>query len=209
MDSFVQALSLLSVSNLAARHIGIGMHARHIGTETIEIHSEIVAGVKGSKTPIQCRKRRTGVGSSRVSRQQPLGLQAGGELSLCLTSASGRLGGILGVFLDPLDRIEGVRAILCGGGRAVARGPLRRCSFRTHRQRDRHAEKQDCANKMRFPHTCSFIEGARQKGGCLIGSHQVGHRAVAAKGRCGRVLPQSVTLAFRTGGCGWIERDGS
>ena len=39
MDGFVQALSLLSVSDLAAGHIGTGVHSRYVGAETIEIDS--------------------------------------------------------------------------------------------------------------------------------------------------------------------------
>jgi hypothetical protein len=53
MDGLVQALSFLPVSNLAAGYIGTGMHARHVGAETIEIHSEIVAGVKSSKASLR------------------------------------------------------------------------------------------------------------------------------------------------------------
>jgi hypothetical protein len=99
-----------------------------------------------------------------------LGLQAGSELFLCVVSASGRFVGILGIFLDPFDRIQGMRAFLRGGsGGARARGPLRRSSFRSYRQRNRNTEQQDCANKMCFSHTRSFIENTFQKGGCWGG----------------------------------------
>ena len=131
MDGLVQALSLLSVSDLAAGHIRAGVHTRCVGAETIEIHSQIVAGVKGSEASIQCGEWRTRVGSGSVSRQHSLGLQAGGEFFLYFTSASERIGGILGIFLDPPDRIKGmqtVRAILRGSGcarpRALAPRPV-------------------------------------------------------------------------------------
>jgi len=136
MDGLVQTLSFLFVSDLAAGHIRTGVHTRYIGAETIEIDSQIVAGVKGSKAFIQCREWRTHVTSGRVSCQNSPGLQAGGELFLYFASASERIGRILGIFLDPLDRIKGmqtVRAILRGIGSADARGPLRRGLFRTHR----------------------------------------------------------------------------
>ena len=52
MNSLVQTLGFLSVSGPTAGHIGTGMHARHVGAETIEIHSEIMDSVKGGKTCI-------------------------------------------------------------------------------------------------------------------------------------------------------------
>src|ERR1700688_2091600 len=136
MDGLVQALSLLSVSDLAAGHIRTGVHAGCVGAETIEIDSQIVAGVKGSKAFIQCREWRTRIGNGSVSGQDSPGLQAGGELLLYFVSASECIGGILGIFLDPLDRIKGMqtgRAILRGSGGAYARGPLRCGPFCTHR----------------------------------------------------------------------------
>ena len=47
MDGLAQTLNFLSVSNRAARHIRTGMNAGYVGAEAIEIHSEVVAGVKG------------------------------------------------------------------------------------------------------------------------------------------------------------------
>src|ERR1700676_4724767 len=132
MDCPAQALSFLSVSDLAAGHIRTRVYTRCVGAETIEIHSQIVAGVKGSKAFIQCREWRTRVGSGSVSGQHSLGSQAGGGFFFYFASASERVAGILGVFLDPLDGIKGmqtVRAILGGSGRAHARGPLRRGPF--------------------------------------------------------------------------------
>jgi hypothetical protein len=52
MDGFGQVLSFLSVSDLAPGHIRTGVHTRYVRAEAIEIHSEIVASVKGSKTSI-------------------------------------------------------------------------------------------------------------------------------------------------------------
>src|SRR6202030_816611 len=88
MDGLAQALSFLSVSNLAAGHIRTGVYTRCVGVETVEIDSQIVAGVKGSKAFIQCREWRTRVGSGSVSGQHSLGSQAGGELFLYFASAS-------------------------------------------------------------------------------------------------------------------------
>jgi hypothetical protein len=47
LDGLAQALSFLSVSNLAARYIRTGMNASYVGAEAIEIYSEGVASVKG------------------------------------------------------------------------------------------------------------------------------------------------------------------
>ena len=52
MDGLGQAVSFLSVSGLAARHIRTGVHTGHVGAEAIEIYCEIVAGVKRSKASI-------------------------------------------------------------------------------------------------------------------------------------------------------------
>src|SRR5271157_2390104 len=108
MDGPVQILGFLSVSDLAAGNIYTRVHTRHGGAEAIEIHSEIVAGVKGGKASSQSREWCTRLGSGSISGQQPMGLQAGGELFLCFASASGRVGGILGIFPQPLDGIQGL-----------------------------------------------------------------------------------------------------
>jgi hypothetical protein len=53
MDGPAQALSFLSVSNLATGDVRTSVHTRSVGAKAIEIDSEIVAGVKGSKAPVQ------------------------------------------------------------------------------------------------------------------------------------------------------------
>ena len=54
--------------------------------------------------------------------------------------------------------MQTVRAILRDSGRARARRTLRCDGFHTQRQRNQNAKKQDCANRKRFFHTCSFVE---------------------------------------------------
>src|SRR5277367_6140174 len=136
MDSLVQTLSLLFVSDLAAGHIRTGVHACRVCAEAVEIQSEIVAGVKSRDASLQRRKRDTGIGEGSVSGQHPLGLQGGGELLFSVTSASWCIGRIRGIFLDPrhrVKRMQTVRAILRDCGRARARRTLRRDAFHTHR----------------------------------------------------------------------------
>src|ERR1700719_5308020 len=53
MDGFGQAFGVLSVNGLASGYIRAGMHACCVGAKAVEIHSEIVAGVKGSEAPVQ------------------------------------------------------------------------------------------------------------------------------------------------------------
>src|ERR1700689_3484456 len=136
MDSFVQSLSLLSVSDLASGYIRAGVHTRRIGAETIEIHSEIVAGMQRSEALNQLQEWLTRVGSGKVRGQQPLALQAGSQLFLCVASISGRIDRILRIFLHPLDRIQRMRAILRRSSRSRPRRTLRRSLFRTQRQRN-------------------------------------------------------------------------
>ena len=82
MDGFVQTLGFLSVRDFAAGHIRTCVHTCHVGAQAIEIHSEIVAGVKGSQTYIQRCEWLTRGGSGSVGGQQSLGLKAWGELFL-------------------------------------------------------------------------------------------------------------------------------
>ena len=55
MDGLVQALRFLSVSDLAAGNIGAGVHTGRVSAEAIEIHVEIVAGVKAARQSANSR----------------------------------------------------------------------------------------------------------------------------------------------------------
>ena len=156
MDGIVQAMSLPFVSDFTAGHIRAGVHTRHVGAETIEIHSEIVAGVKGSEASIQCREWRTRVGSVGVSGQQTLGLEAGGELFLYGASASGASVELLESFLTHLIGLMECELSSATADAPAPEGPCAAARSALTVKEIEDTEKQDCANKKRFFHTCSF-----------------------------------------------------
>ena len=66
VDRLVQALRFVSVGNFAARGVRTSVHTCHVGAEAIEVHAEIVAGVKRSEAAIQCGERSAGISSGSV-----------------------------------------------------------------------------------------------------------------------------------------------
>lgn len=63
-----------------------------------------------------------------------------------------------------------MRTILRGSGGTDARGPLRRDLSCSGRQRNPNTEKQDCTNRKRLSHACSFVK-IRQNAVCRTWLH--------------------------------------
>src|SRR5580704_819725 len=147
----------------------------------------------------QLQERLARFSSSSVSRQQPLRSQTGSQLFLGVPSVSGRIDGILRIFLHPLDRIQRMRPILCRSGRSRSRRPLRRNLLRSQRQRNRSHEKHNRENLKNSSHTRSLLKQPVKwaAGGRGLTPSRPHHRRIKPLG--GTVLLQSVTLAVRTG----------